>query len=286
MMTILKIVFLALVALLLAGTALGLWVHSRDQAQMRGVWEALDRTRLADPPRYDPGMIDGLPEVAQRYFAHAIEPGTPLHRIVRLEMEGTFILNGTEMPMTARQILAPLTRGFVWQAEVGAGLMRFAGSDGYHAPDGGAVDSWTKFWLRGVIPLARIGGTSDHARAAATRVMLESVWSPASLLPQFGAEWEQTGPDSAVIRFADAHGIEPMQISIDPEGNLTEVQALRWTDANPEKVYRLQPFGGRMLEMGRFDGFLIPVRVELGNMYGTPDFAPFFRATITGAHFQ
>jgi uncharacterized protein YneF (UPF0154 family) len=35
MMTILKIVLLALVALLLAGIALGLWVHSRDQAQMR-----------------------------------------------------------------------------------------------------------------------------------------------------------------------------------------------------------------------------------------------------------
>jgi hypothetical protein len=109
-------------------------------------------------------------------------------------MEGTFILNGTEMPMTARQILAPPARGFVWQAEVGAGLMRFAGSDGYHAPDGGAVDSWTKFWLRGVIPLARIGGTEDHARAAATRVMLESVWAPASLLPQFGASGSRPAP--------------------------------------------------------------------------------------------
>jgi hypothetical protein len=41
-----------------------------------------------------------------------------------------------------------------------------------------------------------------------------------------------------------------------------------------------------MLEMGRFGGFLIPVRVELGNMYGTPEHAPFFRATITGADFQ
>jgi hypothetical protein len=163
--------------------------------------------------------------------------------------------------------------------------MRFAGSDGFHAPEGTAVESWTKFWLRGLIPLARIGGTTDHASAAATRVMLESIWAPAGLLPQFGAEWVQTGPDSAEVRFAGAQGIEPMQITLDAEGNPLEVWALRWTDANPEKVHRLQPFGGRMLEMTRHQGFLIPSRVELGNMWGTPDYAPFFLAQITTAEF-
>jgi len=222
--------------------------------------------------------------VAQRYFARAIEPGTPLHRVVRLEMGGSFIMNGNAMPMTAHQILAPPAQGFVWQAEVGSGLMRFAGSDGYHRA-GGAEESWTKFWLRGLIPLARIGGNADHESAAATRVMLESIWAPASLLPQFGAEWVQTGPDSAEVRFAGVQGIEPMQITLDAEGNPLEVWALRWTDANPEKLHRLQPFGGRMLEMARHQGFLIPSRVELGNMWGTPEYAPFFLAHITKAEF-
>ena len=145
--------------------------------------------------------------------------------------------------------------------------------------------SWTKFWLRGLIPLARIGGTADHASAAATRVMLEAIWAPASLLPQLGAEWVQTGPDSAEVRFADTQGIEPMQITLDAEGSPIEVWALRWTDANPERVHRLQPFGGRMLEMARHQGFLIPARVELGNMWGTPYHAPFFLATIARAEF-
>ena len=40
-------------------------------------------------------MLAHLPEVAQRYFARAIAPGTPLFRTVRLEMQGSFILNGT-----------------------------------------------------------------------------------------------------------------------------------------------------------------------------------------------
>jgi hypothetical protein len=283
-MTLLKIVLVTLAALLVAAMALGLWVHACDRAQMRAVWAALEAAREADPPRYDPAMTAELPEVAQRYFARAIEPGTPLHRAVRLQMEGSFIMNGNPMPMTARQILVPPARGFVWQAEVGSGLMRFAGSDGYHRADG-RIESWTKFWLRGLIPLARIGGTDDHASAAATRVMLEAVWAPASLLPQFGAEWVQTGPDSAEVHFANVQGIEPMQVTLDAEGNPVEVWALRWTDANPERVHRLQPFGGRMLEMGRHQGFLVPSRVELGNMWGTPDYAPFFLATITRAEF-
>ena len=283
-MTLLKILLLALAALVIAGIALGLWVHSRDQAQAARVWAALEAAREADPPPYDPAMVADLPEVAQRYFARAIEPGTPLHRVVRLQMEGSFLMNGTPMPMRARQILAPPARGFVWQAAIGAGVMRFGGSDGYHHTQG-RTESWTKFWLRGLIPLARIGETRDHARAAATRVMLEAVWTPASLLPQFGAEWVQTGPDSAEIRFADVQGIEPMQITLDAEGNPVEVWALRWTDANPERTHRLQPFGGRMLEMRRHQGFLIPARVELGNMWDTPEYAPFFLATITSAEF-
>jgi hypothetical protein len=284
-MTLLKIVALALLTAVIAGAMFGALIHSRDRAQARAVWDALDAAREADPPAYDQALVADLPEVAQRYFARAIEPGTPLYRTVWLEMEGSFIMNGSEMPMTARQILAPPARGFVWQAEIGSGLMRFAGSDGYHAPDRGPVESWTKFWLRGLVPLARIGGTEGHASAALTRVMLESVWAPASLLPQFGAEWTQTGENTAEIRFADARGVEPMQITLDAEGQLIEVQALRWTDANPEKVWRLQPFGGRMIEMERHAGFLIPTRVELGNMYGTPEYASFFLATITKAEF-
>ncbi|PZX46816.1 hypothetical protein LY56_01025 [Roseinatronobacter thiooxidans] len=284
-MTIFKIILVVLAALLVAAVVLGLWVHSRDQAKSAQVWAALEAVRETDPAPYDPAMVADLPEVAQRYFARAIAPGTPLHRVVRLEMAGSFIMNGNEMAMTARQILAPPAQGFVWQAEVGQGLMRFAGSDGYHAPTGGSVDSWTKFWLRGLIPLARIGGTADHESAAATRVMLESIWAPASLLPQYGAEWVQTGPDSAVVRFAGVQGIEPMQITLDAAGNPLDVWALRWTDANAKRVHRLQPFGGRMLEMTRYQGFLIPSRVELGNMWGMHDYAPFFLAHITKAEF-
>lgn len=273
-------------ALLALGTAVaaGWAVHRSDVAQAERVWAALEAGRGAEPPRFDLKMVAGLPPVAQRFFARAIEPGTPLYRTVRLGMAGTFTMNGKALPMQARQMLAPPGRGFVWQARIGEGVMRFAGSDGYLRA-GGSEESWTKFWLGGLVPLARIGGGPDHPRAAATRAMLESVWVPAVLLPQFGAEWQQTGPDSAEIRFAETPDLPPMHLTFDAGGNLTEVWAMRWSNANADKTYRLQPFGGRMLETAVFQGFRIPVRVELGNLWGTPGYDPFFRAAITAAEF-
>ncbi|KPQ05872.1 MAG: hypothetical protein HLUCCA12_12875 [Rhodobacteraceae bacterium HLUCCA12] len=281
-MALFKLIALGVLCILVVGVAVGAWGYHRDRAHARAARTALAGLRQPDPPRFDASMIADLPEIAQRYFTRAIEPGTPLHRVVSLEMEGTFTLNGTPMPMAASQILAPVTRGFVWEASIGQGFMRFSGSDGYVALDG-PVNSWTRFWLHGLIPLARVGGTPDHARDAAARAMLETIWVPASLLPQHGARWVQTGPDSAEIRFADLPDEGPMQITLDPQGDVASVQAMRWSDANPARTYRLQPFGGQMLESRQIAGFRIPVRVVLGNHFGTDDYAPFFEATVTSA---
>lgn len=267
------------------GTAMaaGFALHRGDVAHADRVWARLAAAREARPPRFDPAMLAGTPAVAQRYFARAIAPGAPLHRVVRLEMAGTFTMNGRALPMQAHQILVPPGRGFVWKARIGSGIMRFAGSDGY-LNDGVTAGSWTRFWLGGIVPLARAGGP-DHRRAAATRAMLESVWVPAALLPGSGANWRQTGPDSAEIGFDMTPDLPPMQIRLDAEGDLTEISALRWSDANADRTYRLQPFGGRVLGTAVFRGFRIPAMIELGNLWATPGYAPFFHATVTAAEY-
>jgi hypothetical protein len=67
--------------------------------------------------RFDPSKITALPEIAQRYFSHAIAPGTPLHTVSELEMEGTFLLGEKgkfqAYDMSARQVLNPPDQ-FVW----------------------------------------------------------------------------------------------------------------------------------------------------------------------------
>jgi len=60
----------------------------------------------------------------------------------------------------------------------------------------------------------------------------------------------------------------------------------RWSNANPEKEWRLQPFGGTLSEFKMFDGFNIATRIDGGNFFGTDDYFPFYRAKVESIHFQ
>lgn len=266
--------------LVLGAVALGAWGTWRDAVAADALWRALRPAGEPDPPRYDPAMVAALPEIAQRYFARAIAPGTPLCRRVELRMQGTFLMNGRRFALRARQIIAP-PHGFVWKARMGSGAMRFAGSDAFRA----GVSSWTRFRLLGLIPVARTGGGPDHASASATRMLSETVWVPASLLPQNGAIWRPLGADRAEVSFPTDPMVKPVVLTLDRDGNVVEIVTLRWSDANPEARYRLQPFGARMLAHAECAGFTIPSEVEVGNQYGTPDYTPFFHATLSAVDF-
>jgi hypothetical protein len=262
------------------GAMAGLIGNARDDRAAEDVWHKLRTSDPAPPVLYHPDMVAELPEIGRRYFAAAIAPGTPLHRIAEFKMEGTFIMNGRHFNMQADQILAP-DHGFVWRASMRSGALRFAGSDGYESGSG----SWTRFWLAGLVPLARIGGSEDHRRAAAARMMMETIWAPATLLPQYGAVWRQLAPDQAEISFPSVVGIQPVIFTLDEHGHIREATTMRWTDANPEKVYRHQPFGGRMLDHETIQGFTIPSEVEIGNMFGTAQYVPFFHARLSDGRF-
>lgn len=233
----------------------------------------------AAPPRgtFDPATLATEPEAVRRYLARAIAPGTPLARSVHLEMEGEFLLNGRALPMRATQVLVP-PEGFVWQARIGRGVRGMSGSDALIAGQ-----SWTRFRLAGLMPLVRAGGNPDHARSAGTRALMEAVWCPTALLPGSGASWRQTGPDEIEVGFPTYPDLAPMRLALHPDGLIREVTALRWSNANPDRKYRLQPFGGRVLESRRFGGLTIPSRLDLGNNWGTPEYDGFFRAEVTSA---
>ena len=74
-----------------------------------------------------------------------------------------------------------------------------------------------------------------------------------------------------------------LRIKLDAAGAVREVVGQRWSNANRDKVFRLQPFGGTILSGGTFQGFTITTQVAVGNQYGTDDYLPFFQATISRA---
>ncbi len=179
--------------------------------------------------------------------------------------------------MTARQILAPPSE-FVWLPSMRSGIMHISGSDALVQGAG-----WTRFWINGLLPVVNQQASPNLNRSAFTRSAMEAIWAPASLLPVNGVTWEQTGPNKARLNFTT--GIEPVDMTLDPDGRVLEVMTMRWSDANPDKAFRLQPFGGSMEAETSFQGFTIPSLVKVGNHFGTDDYLPFFQAQITKAEY-
>ena len=247
--------------------------------------DAAERSRLlefqpANPALFDPARIKFLPEPARRYFSFTIATGTPLYTVADVVMIGQFSLGTKDTPkymqMTAQQTLAA-PRGFVWKMRAARGPVRISGSDS---------GSWTRFWTMGVIPVARMGGDRDHARSAFGRYVAEAVfWTPAALLPGPGIDWEPV--DATTVRVIVTHGAlkQAVELTVDAAGSPRIVRFLRWSVANPEKVYRLQPFGGYLSEFRTFSGFTLPTHVEAGNHFGTDEYFPFFRADVSEVRF-
>lgn len=282
-----KVLVLLVVAfLVIIGTAAAIG-HAAYRQRMAAAVQAWDAIAAAAPPAtesFDPVMVAGLPEVVQRYFTHAIAPGTPLATTVELEMAGRFLLGdkdgAQQFEMHARQILSP-PHAFVWLAEMANGPLRISGSDGLLDGEG-----WTRFWMFQTVPLVQAAGGTNLNRGAAARPALEAVWAPASLLPQHGAHWQQTGPDTARVTFGSGETAIAMDLVLDAVGRPLSMSAMRWSDVNPDKTYRLQPFGGTLEAEATFLGFTIPSVVRVGNHFGTPGYFPFFQATITDARYR
>ena len=257
-----------------------------------GLWRGLDiladkqeRARLLDfqpqtPALFDPAMVATLPEPAKRYFTFSIAAGTPLYTVADLAMTGQFSLGTKDAPaymaMAATQTLAA-PHGFVWRMSASNGLMRVSGSDS---------GKWTRFWLMGLAPVARTGGTRDHARAAFGRFTAEAVfWTPAALLPGPGIAWTAVDASTAQVTISNGERVQEVDLTVDAQGRPVTVYFQRWTKANADKVYRLQPFGGYLSKYRTFAGFTVPTHVKAGNQFGTDAYFPFFIADVSDVQF-
>lgn len=272
------VLLLFLAALLLAVVALLLWRQADRRADRAEVARLL-ALQPATPALFDPAMVRDLPAPARRYFEHAIRPGTPLFTVAEIAMTGRFGLGDKADPgyleMTATQVLAP--RGFVWSMRGRRGAMAVSGSD---------TGDWTRFWALGLLPVARSGGTGDHRRSAFGRSVSEAVfWTPAALLPGPGIVWEALDDDTARVTVTRDGLRQSVDLTVDAKGRATQVRFDRWTNANPGKVWRLQPFGGILSDERDFHGFRLPGHVEAGNHFGTEAYFPFFITDVAGLRF-
>lgn len=273
---------LVAIAALFGLLCLGLFAWRRsDTLRDRRTWQTLAEAAAPPGRHFDEDMVSALPEPARRYFLYTIAPGTPLFGASEIEMQGEIGLGDREKPryapMAARQFLAP-PHGLLWEMKSGA----ISGSDGA-TPD----TSWTRFWLFNILPVVRVGGDADHFRSAFGRVAAEAVfWAPAALLLHPQVRWQQTGENTFRAIIARASLEQAVDVTVAGNGEPEQVIIQRWSNANPDKSYRLQPFGGFLCEFREFQGYRLPTRVEGGNFIGTDDYFPFYRARVTAIRFS
>jgi hypothetical protein len=266
------------------GLAIGFSAYRGAMAETEQAWRRLLDSARAPAGRFDVADIADLPEIAQRYFRHAIAPGTPIYSGVELEMEGTFLLGDKSKfqtyQMSARQVLRPPEQ-FIWVPRLRSSGLTIAGSD---ALVGG--EAWTRFFLMGLIPVANVRSSPDLVRSAQFRGAIEgALWLPSTMLPENGARWEQVGPNTARVTLGSFSPEIVLRLTLSENGAVREVVGQRWSNANPEQQFRLQPFGGTMSAEARFQGLTIPTAISAGNHYGTEAYLPFFQARITRARF-
>jgi hypothetical protein len=271
------------ISLLVLLTLIVLMLFSWRQLDHRADARAMHRLAAMQPEqvaRFDQQMVAELPEPARRYFLYTIEPGTPLYTVANISMSGQFGMGDKHKPnylqMTAEQTLA-MPAGFVWKMRAQRGMLKVSGSD---------TEQWTRFWLMDLLPVARMGGDSDHRRSAFARYVAEAVfWTPAAVLPGPGISWTQLAPDCARLTVSHQGLSQSVDVTVAANGQPTEVRFERWTNANADKQYRLQPFGGYLSRFRSFAGYRLPTKVEAGNHFDTDKYFAFFVAEITDISF-
>jgi hypothetical protein len=223
--------------------------------------------------RFRRSLIGDLDEPVQRFFSHAIRDGAELTRGVRITMTGR-IKVGAWLPFSAEQTADG--RSFAWHARVGWGpitplrvLDRYA--DGAGTTEGRLLGRVTLFHADDL----------DTTRSSAARAALESfVFAPLSVLPGRGVAWRAEADDVIVARFDLPPEHPEVRARIDEHGAIRTVSALRWGNAG-ESAFRYIPFGGDVHAERRFGDLVIPSRLSVGWWFGTPRYAPFFKADIS-----
>ncbi|MCO4321103.1 hypothetical protein M1L23_06385 [Aliidiomarina sp. Y6] len=110
-------------------------------------------------------------------------------------------------------------------------------------------------------------------------------WTPAAILPGTGVTWEGINENTA--RVTVTHGVlsQAVDVTVNTDGQPVEVSFMRWSNANSEKLFQLQPFGGVLSDFRVVQGFKLPFRVEAGNMFGTKEYFPFYKVEVKEIRF-
>ncbi|MFM7408168.1 MAG: DUF6920 family protein [Cuspidothrix sp.] len=248
-----------------------------EQKNINQIWQSLEKTATFQKT-FNSDLIANLPEPVQRYFLHAITPGTLLATGVKLKMQGYIqVTKEKRLTMQATEILTP--QGFVWRARMENIFFHIQGADYYYRNHGKV-----EFKIWGLIPFLNEENT-NVTRSSIGRCGGELFWLPSALLPQSQVNWQAIDNSTIQATFnVDSETITPTLI-IDEKGRVLVAKLPRWGDKTTSKTWEYIPFGGTFAQDRNFQGYTIPSQINAGWWLGTEQYDGFFQAGIEEAEF-
>jgi hypothetical protein len=177
------------------------------QARANAKANELGETLLQSASRPVTGTVDfdsfsELPFPVARYFRHVLTDGQALIRTARMRQAGVLRTSATTerwSSFTARHLVVPPARGFVWNAKVAMPLATHVRVlDSYSAGVGAGRVS-----LLSAFVVASEAGVPALNAGALHRYLAEAVWCPTALLPQSGVVWTPIDERSALATLTD-----------------------------------------------------------------------------------
>lgn len=91
--------------------------------------------------------------------------------------------------------------------------------------------------------------------------------------------------DTARVTIRRGDLSQAIDLTVGAAGRPVTLVFQRWSNANPDKVWRLQPFGAVMSDFRDVGGYRLPLGVEAGTLFGMSDYFPFFVAEVSEIRF-
>jgi hypothetical protein len=228
---------------------------------------------------FEPALLGSLPPQAMQYLTHAIRPGSLIPQQVKVDFSGLIRLQPRKrwLDFTAREEIR-CCEGFIFNAHAKLGLFSMTIEDRYEA---GSAESQIR--LLGLIPVSTKRGV-DINRAAASRLVVESLWLPSTFLPAAGAVWSiETGKVHVSI---PVHREEiKCHIKLGPNGEVRLMRLERWSNFTDGGRYRMIPYSVHVYAERPFSDYTIPSQIEAFWSTGTDREISFFRATVESASY-
>ena len=235
----------------------------------------------AEPARFSPDQLAGLPAPVRRYFEFALTPGRPLVRRARLAQWGDFLSrpDGPWSPFTAVEHFAVTPPGFVWDASIRiAPLVTVRVRDSYLEGEGAMLGK-----LGGLVPVVDLHGGPEIAEAALRRYLAEAAWLPTALLPAAGVAWTAVDDTTARAALTDQGTAAWIEFRFAPGGEIAATSTERYRAVDGKQV--LTPWVGRFWDYERVQGMMVPREGEVA--WVLPEGRlPYWRGRVTGFAFE